>query len=94
MDVEPCIELPPPHVRPADAESAQSRRRDDRGYGNDRGYRGDDRSERRDGHRGYGDDRGYRSGKPQGGYPKAKGGMSPKEYGMSRHRKPGDRGGE
>ena len=69
-------------------------RRDDRGYGNDRGYRGDDRSERRDGHRGYGDDRGYRSGKPQGGYPKAKGGMSPKEYGMSRHRKPGDRGGE
>ena len=33
MDVEPCIELPPAHVRPADAEPAQSRRRDDRGYG-------------------------------------------------------------
>ncbi len=70
------------------------RDRDDRGYGsrNDRG------NERRDGHRTYGNDRpdrgssrGYSSSK--GTYSRG-GGTSPKEYGMSRHRKPGDNGGE
>ncbi len=72
--------------------------RDDRGYGDrggyrdDRGDRGGDRGygERRDGHR---EDRYGRSeGGRSGGYPKAKGGTSPKEYGMSRMRKPGDHG--
>jgi len=56
-------------------------KRDDRGYG-----------ERRDGHKSEGYPKGRGSSK--GGYPKSGNPSSPKEFGMSRGRKPGDRGGD